>query len=122
MTESVTMTDLRKACEDRLDDALSSGEARVRELSRGISMVEFVTPAGLELCRYGGMLTVMCDFSELGDDAPQRKVAVEFFDDEEVPEVTEINWSDRGSGSRTIKRKNHDALAVELSKYVTLIP
>lgn len=122
MTERVTMADFRQACEDRLDSAVSAGEAVVRTLRGGGELVEFTTPAGLELARYGGTLAVMCDFSELGDDAQQRRVSIEFFGEEEIPEVTETDWSERGLGSRTVKRHNHDALASELSKYITLIP
>jgi hypothetical protein len=126
MTEpaEVTMADLRRACNDRLDYAVKTGEVGLRLYEHdGTKSEHFETPAGLEISRYaGGVLSIKCDFGELDSDE-DREVIVDFVDGEEDPyNVTDTVTNDRGRFASTIARKDQNKLAAELSKYVTLVP
>lgn len=118
-----TMADLRQACMDRIDTARESREEGYTEHTgpHG-TVVSFETPAGLVLTRYGGRLVVECDCGELdGNDI--NSTTVRFEDSEEDPvEVTEVIVNDTFSGDRTVARRDYNALAAELVKYVTLLP
>lgn len=115
---AVTMADLRQACEDRLDAAISTGEEGLRV---GDDITTFETPAGVEITRWAGGLTVRCDWSDITDDAPLIVTRVEFAGWGEPPEVTETDTS-RARVDQTVPRARHAEVAKSMAKYVTLIP
>ena len=117
------MAEFRVACEEKLDAALLAKEPGVhsRILNGGGRYEEFETPAGIRIARYASLLTVSCDFSELDDDAPQRKTQVEFFKDE-PPQVTRTVSSASGHTEKTVRRAEHDTVVAELAKFLNLVP
>jgi hypothetical protein len=122
-TDQITMADLRQACVERLDHAVATNEAglNVYTGSSGTLYEKFETPAGLNIERYAGLLTIKCDFGELDGDETQV-TTVEFVDTEEEPvEVTNLTTNHKGIFSKTVAKKDQNALATELSKLVTLI-
>ncbi|HET7630420.1 MAG TPA: hypothetical protein VFK03_03530 [Candidatus Saccharimonadales bacterium] len=122
MTEQVTMADLRKTCEERLDYAIEYDEKGLN-IVPGVKDVifNFETPAGLLITRYAGSLSIDCDLSNLEGGA-LHEIRIEFFEDEETPEVFELVSNRSGYDERTVKKANHDRVAAELSKYINPVP
>jgi hypothetical protein len=116
--ETVTMDDFRKACEDRLDDALQAGEGVEMRATAEV----YQTPAGLTITRYaGGLLVAELDHSELGDDAKQKWIRVDFFPEGEPTLVHEEIITNGAIHNNTLKQSEHDKIAAQLSKYLTLV-
>jgi len=105
----------RDFCSSEFDAAVKRGEVALRNWGG-----TYETPAGLDITRFaGGVLMVECDFGELNPDDGQRVLKIDWTTT--PPEVTEVTHTEDAQWSNTIRVSEHDNVAGELAKYVTLL-
>ena len=126
LTPEITMADLEGQCRDRLEYASQVGEAVVRTVKTfnpdvpSFEATTFETTTGVIITSFYDQIRVVCDFSELGYDAPQSVLTIDFNPPGTAPEATDVITTDEGITSKTTPLNKHNALAADISRLVAL--
>ncbi|HET8709679.1 MAG TPA: hypothetical protein VFL85_05400 [Candidatus Saccharimonadales bacterium] len=117
MAETVTMSDLRRVCDERLDQAVAAGNAEVLRLPDNETGEAVELSEGVVLARGAGALSVTCVFhTGLAPNGTVLLGSVEFEDGKVEPvSVKEVVESEPLPHDRMVGRRRQDLFAAKIA-------